>query len=316
VVDPAELNGDAEWMQDRVHGPEGDAPATMTANSPVAASPGNQAVQRAVSGGQPDGMLGVLGAAGNAAVQRMVTVQRQDFQLRLPEIGESLGWKPPPSDDTKLKLDPQVEAYCQATQALHAHVAPPAVAVGLGQINLGVPLPTPGPQPLAPGPAPAPAPTPAAQPTSDPTIQELKPKAADFGDLWKAVQGLPEVKSFMERLQQDALAVLRRDWTSASTGEKIVTIVGGVAIAGLAGAGVMSSPEGRDFAREQINGKKIPVPGVDGLHLEVTFTETNVGLGLHLDVGRFLPPQWGFGPASSPGKLGGPPVAPSGPGPF
>jgi hypothetical protein len=266
-------------MQDRTHGPDRDAPATTTAGSPVAAGPGNQAVQRAVSGGQPDGVLGMLGAGGNAAVQRMVTVQRQDFQLRLPEIGESLGWKPPPSDDYKLKLDPQVEAYCQATQALHAHVAPPTVAV-------------------------------------DPAAQEPKPKTADFGDLWSAIQGLPEVKSLMDKLRQDALAVLRRDWTTATTGEKIVAIVGGVTIAGLAGAGVMSTQEGRDFARDQINGKKIPVPGVAGLHLEVTLTEHNAGLGLHLDVGRFLPPQWGFGPASSPGTLGGPPVAPSGPGPF
>jgi hypothetical protein len=308
-------------MQGRVHGPDQDTPAATAASAPVAASPGNQAVQRAVSGGQPDALLGMAGAAGNAAVQRMVavqqvTVQRQDFQLRLPEIGESLGWKPPPNDDYKLKLDPQIEAYFRATQALHAHVAPPTVAVGLGQINLGIPpLPAPGPQPLPPGPAPAPAPTPAPQPRSDPAAQEPQPKAADFGDLWKAVQAVPEVKSLLERLQQEALAVLRRDWTSSTTGEKIVAITGGVAVAGLAGAGVLSSQEGRDFARDQINGKKFPVPGVGGLHIEVTLTENNAGLGLHLDVGRFLPPQWGFGP-SGPGTLGGPPVAPSGPGPF
>jgi hypothetical protein len=261
-------------------------------------------------------LLGLAGAAGNAAVQRMVTVQRQDFQLRLPEIGESLGWRPPPSDDYKLRLDPQIEAYFRATQALHAHVAPPTVAVGLGQINIGIPpLPSAGPQPLPPGPAPAPAPTPAPQPRSDPAAQDPQPRAADFGDLWKAIQAVPEIHSLLERLQQEALTVLRRDWTSATTGERIVAITGGVAIAGLAGAGVLSSQEGRDFARDQINGRKFPVPGVGGLHIEVTLTETNVGLGLHLDVGRFLPPQWGFGP-SGPGTLGGPPVAPSGPGPF
>jgi hypothetical protein len=304
-------------MQGRAHGADQDTAAVTAASAPVAAGPGNQAVQRAVSGGQPDVLLGMAGAAGNAAVQRMVTVQRQDFQLRLPEIGESLGWKPPPDDDYKLKLDPQIEAYFRATQALHAHVAPPTVAVGLGQINIGIPpLPSaPGPQPLPPGPAPAPAPTPAPQPRTDPAAQEPQPKAADFGDLWKAIQAVPEVKSLLERLQQEALAILRRDWTSATTGEKIVAITGGVAIAGLAGAGVLSSPEGRDFARDQINGKKFPVPGVGGLHIEVTLTENNAGLGLHLDVGRFLPPQWGFGP-SGPGTLGGPPVAPSGPGPF
>jgi hypothetical protein len=304
-------------MQGRVHGPDQDTPAVTAASAPVAASPGNQAVQRALSGGQPDALLGMAGAAGNAAVQRMVTVQRQDFQLRLPEIGESLGWRPPPSDDYKLRLDPQIEAYFRATQALHAHVAPPTVAVGLGQINIGIPpLPSAGPQPLPPGPAPAPAPTPAPQPRSDPAAQDPQPRAADFGDLWKAIQAVPEIHSLLERLQQEALTVLRRDWTSATTGERIVAITGGVAIAGLAGAGVLSSQEGRDFARDQINGRKFPVPGVGGLHIEVTLTETNVGLGLHLDVGRFLPPQWGFGP-SGPGTLGGPPVAPSsGPGPF
>jgi hypothetical protein len=304
-------------MQGRVHGPDQDTPAVTAASAQVAASPGNQAVQRALSGGQPDALLGMAGAAGNAAVQRMVTVQRQDFQLRLPEIGESLGWRPPPSDDYKLRLDPQIEAYFRATQALHAHVAPPTVAVGLGQINIGIPpLPSAGPQPLPPGPAPAPAPTPAPQPRSDPAAQDPQPRAADFGDLWKAIQAVPEIHSLLERLQQEALTVLRRDWTSATTGERIVAITGGVAIAGLAGAGVLSSQEGRDFARDQINGRKFPVPGVGGLHIEVTLTETNVGLGLHLDVGRFLPPQWGFGP-SGPGTLGGPPVAPSsGPGPF
>jgi hypothetical protein len=304
-------------MQGRVHGPDQDTPAVTAASAQVAASPGNQAVQRALSGGQPDALLGMAGVAGNAAVQRMVTVQRQDFQLRLPEIGESLGWRPPPSDDYKLRLDPQIEAYFRATQALHAHVAPPTVAVGLGQINIGIPpLPSAGPQPLPPGPAPAPAPTPAPQPRSDPAAQDPQPRAAGFGDLWKAIQAVPEIHSLLERLQQEALTVLRRDWTSATTGERIVAITGGVAIAGLAGAGVLSSQEGRDFARDQINGRKFPVPGVGGLHIEVTLTETNVGLGLHLDVGRFLPPQWGFGP-SGPGTLGGPPVAPSsGPGPF
>ncbi|MBP2326231.1 hypothetical protein JOF56_006616 [Kibdelosporangium banguiense] len=306
-------------MQGRVHGRQPDAPATAAASSPVAASPGNQAVQRAVSGGQPAGVLGMLGAAGNAAVQRMVTVQRQDFQLRLPEIGESLGWRPPPGDDHRLRLDPQIEAYFRATQALHAHVAPPVVSAGLAQINIGVPpvpAPPPGPQPLPPGPAPAPVPAPAPQPRTDPAAQEPRPRAADFGDLWSAIQALPEVKSFLDRLQTEALAVLRRDWTSAPTGERIVMITGAVAVAGLAGAGVLSSQEGRDFARDQINGRRFPVPGVGGLHIEVTLTENNAGLGLHLDVGRFLPPQWGFGPASSPGTLGGPPVAPSGPGPF
>jgi hypothetical protein len=297
-------------MHDRVD--DQDTPAV------TAASSGNQAVQRAVGGGQPDALLGLAGAAGNAAVQRMVAVQRQDFQLRLPEIGESLGWKPPPSDDYKLKLDPQIEAYFRATQALHAHVAPPTVAAGLGQINIGIPplpTPAPGPQPLPPRPAPTPAPTPAPQPRTDPAAQEPQPKAADSGDLWKAIQAVPEIKSLLERLQQEALAVLRRDWTSSTTGEKIVAITGGVAIAGLAGYGVLNSQEGRDFARDQINGKKFPVPGVGGLHIEVTLTETNAGVGLHLDVGRFLPPQWGFGP-SGPGSLGGPPVAPSGPGQF
>jgi outer membrane protein OmpA-like peptidoglycan-associated protein len=68
----------------------------------------------------------------------------------------------------------------------------------------------------------------------------------------------------------------------------------------------MTDPDARKFLIGQLNGRVLPVPGVDWLHLEVNTGGDNLMLGLHVDVGRLLPPILGFGPGS-PSAIGGPP---------
>jgi hypothetical protein len=48
------------------------------------------------------------------------------------------------------------------------------------------------------------------------------------------------------------------------------------------------------------------VPGVGGLGVELNTQGDNVMVGLHLDIGRYLPESLGFG-AGSPSAIGGPP---------
>jgi hypothetical protein len=46
---------------------------------------------------------------------------------------------------------------------------------------------------------------------------------------------------------------------------------------------------------QQIGGKDIPVPGVDGLKVQFATDPKNVGVTFTLDVGQHLPKSWGFG---------------------
>jgi hypothetical protein len=66
-------------------------------------------------------------------------------------------------------------------------------------------------------------------------------------------------------------------------------------IAGGALGGAMAKEDSRTFVLQQIGGKDIPVPGVDGLKVQFATDPKNVGVTFTLDVGQHLPKSWGFG---------------------
>jgi hypothetical protein len=246
--------------------------------------------------------------------RRSVPVQRDALQLKPPSLIA-------PADpaaryrlggDLQLQLDPQIEAMMQQ------QLQPAAVLPSLAQINLNLPA-TGAATPSSGGagsgafasPPPPPAPTGAAAPSATPApanteSKEEKPKNASASDVLKAVAAMPEVKIAWENLQTQVVSQVKIDWGKLKTGEKIgaISTVSVIALGGIAGAA--TDPAARQLMFDQLNGKTIPVPGLNWLTVETNIAGPNLMFGLHVDVGRFLPSVLNFGPGS-PSAIGGPP---------
>jgi hypothetical protein len=91
------------------------------------------------------------------------------------------------------------------------------------------------------------------------------PRAADVGDLMKAIWAVPVVQETTTRLLDQAGDRARRDWQGASTGDKALVVSSAAVIAGGSLAGVLSNNQARTAAFNFVVDKDLPVPGVDGL---------------------------------------------------
>ncbi len=117
---------------------------------------------------------------------------------------------------------------------------------------------------------------------------------------------VPAIDTAITSLQTQALDRVRRDWRNLGTGGQAVVVTSLALIGGGALTGAMTDPAARNFALSQLNGRVIPVPGVGGLGVELNTEGDNVMVGLHLDIGRYLPESLGFGPGSA-SAIGPPP---------
>jgi outer membrane protein OmpA-like peptidoglycan-associated protein len=134
-----------------------------------------------------------------------------------------------------------------------------------------------------------------------------EPKAAKPGDLLSGILKLPSVKKALDRLGDDAADQASRDWGALSRGEKGLVVSGGLVLGGGLVTGIISDPGARGFLLGQLNGRVLPIPYTKGtLGFELNTKGDDVMLGLHLDVGRFLPSRFGFGPGKAK-PIGGPP---------
>ena len=132
-------------------------------------------------------------------------------------------------------------------------------------------------------------------------------RAAKPGDLLGGIMKIPSVERALDRLGDQAADRAARDWGSLSLGGKSAVVSTGVLLGGGLLTGVMSDPDARGFVLGQLDGKVLPVPYTEGtLGLELNTKGDNVMLGVHLDVGRFLPKSLGFG-KGKPTAIGGPP---------
>ncbi len=95
------------------------------------------------------------------------------------------------------------------------------------------------------------------------------PRAAEVGDLMKAIWAVPAVQETTTRLLDQAGDRARRDWQSASTADRTLVVSSAAVIAGGSLAGVLSNNEARTAAFNFIVDKDLPVPGVDGLTVRV-----------------------------------------------
>src|SRR5262249_3415340 len=151
--------------------------------------------------------------------------------------------------------------------------------------------------PGPPAPA-APAPGPPGQ------VPDLKPGSAS--DIWQAVQADPTLGAAVTNLQDQAKARIRQDWAAPSTGEAAALISTAITIGGGAIAGILSNADSRSWVENTLRGTVYPVPLVPGLGVQLDLGGDSVIVGLHLDVGQFLPKALGFGPGDA-NALGSPP---------
>jgi hypothetical protein len=105
---------------------------------------------------------------------------------------------------------------------------------------------------------------------------------------------VPAVDGALTRLRTQATDRLAADWRGLSGGGKAAVVTSLVTIGGGALAGALASPDSRSFLLDQLNGRDLPVPGVDGLSVSFSTQRDNLGVMFTLDVGRHLPESLGF----------------------
>ncbi len=95
------------------------------------------------------------------------------------------------------------------------------------------------------------------------------PRAADVGDLMKAIWAVPVVQETTTRVLDQAADRARREWQGASTGDRALVVSSAAVIAGGSLAGVLSNNDTHTWALNAIVDKDIPMPGVDGLSVRL-----------------------------------------------
>jgi hypothetical protein len=175
-------------------------------------------------------------------------------------------------------------AAAKAADEVSTLIDPAKFTLGLGKLDID--LPPPPPAWLAPPKAGAPSPGKKGPPWK-PGGGPKKPRAATGKDVMKAIAKIPAVDDASKRLQSLVLDKVRRDYRSLEIGEKAALITTGAVLGGAALAGIGSSPEARSFALDQLNGKKIPVPGVPA-HIKFMTGGKEKGFMLTVDVAALI----------------------------
>jgi hypothetical protein len=230
--------------------------------------------------------------AGNAAVTALV--QRQEAGGGL-SLGGTRRSGPSLLGGEGLRLDPAIEAELRRLE-LERHVRellePGSVrsAFRAAPIDLSAPPPSRPAWLPPPGGTPAPEPAPVVPRGAGPET----PREASPGDVLDAVMAVPAVDGALTRLRTQATDRLAADWRSLSGGGKAAVVTSLVTIGGGALAGALANPESRNFLLDQLNGRDLPVPGVDGLSVSFSTQRENLGVMFTLDVGRHLPESLGF----------------------
>ena len=131
------------------------------------------------------------------------------------------------------------------------------------------------------------------------TTRRIDPPSARIATAEDFVKALMEVQAIangLKSLKTQGYNFIKNDWSRLNTAERVSVL----STTALIGGGVfLLSPEARRFALDKLNGQVLPVPGVNWLHFEFNRGGNNLMLGMHLDLGQFLPPILGFGPSSS-----------------
>ena len=225
---------------------------------------------------------------------------------------------------SSLRLDPDIEAQIRAIEMMNRMLTPgyiasassvaPTISLGTagltlsppgggsrtpGTSPLGVPPLRLGPAPTLPSPTlPTPqstppwlSPTPSTMPAPlvPPGAGPATSRAASAGDLFRALMRVPAISSAITTLRTEAASRARSEWNQLNTGERALVISHTALLGAGALAGVLSSPEGREFTLDMLQDRDLPVPGVPGLNFRFNVTGPNQQLFLNLDLAQLIP---------------------------
>ena len=294
-------------------GPVVRAPLAIGAPASPAEREAEQAAARVTQGG-----WGAVSAGAEPATLQRQEAEEDEFRLRLPELGQGLGFRPPRIglDLPQLQLDPEITMQIRAIQFARGLLSIENIMAAAEEIDGGVGPAPPGTPATAPGlalspgqlqggsPALAPGGSPAGGlgqplPARPPLVPRGKgpetPRAGKVGDLIGAVLKVPAVQAGIDRLRMQAESELRADWKGLSGGERVLVITQGVVLGAGIVAGVASDPEASQFVLGLVQGQNIPIPRLP-MTFQFNLTGLDQRLVIGLDVGALLPAGSGFGP--------------------
>ncbi|HZD04162.1 MAG TPA: hypothetical protein VE173_04565 [Longimicrobiales bacterium] len=188
-----------------------------------------------------------------------------DFTLRPGRF--SLG-------DFRLRLDPEIEAHIRALRSeapsprlRHLFLNPNWAALQQTELDrvLATPPPARPSRPLVPR---------GAGPST--------PRAAEVGDLMRALWAVPAVQQASGQLLDRLSGRMQRDWQRASGAEQALVVSWSAVIGSAAMAGVLSNREAREQAFDLVVDRDIPVPGLDGLTIRL---QERGGQATYRDIG-------------------------------
>jgi hypothetical protein len=191
----------------------------------------------------------------------------------------------------RFELDPEFNALLQ--QHVDQQLDPSVVKSALSQINFNLPSPMPG--PISP---PAPPTLPPTSPSSPIVPRGAGPQPARPGkpeDILEALAKIPEIDRAIKTLKEPVLQRGKKFWNNLGAAGKVSTVVS-VSSATLGFAVAELEVFRQAFA--PLNGQVISLPGLEWFGLEGNLAGTNIMVGLHVDVGKLLPANMGFGSAS------------------
>lgn len=171
--------------------------------------------------------------------------------------------------DGKLTLDPGI---VQMMGEIEAQMSARKIITEMTQPNWNLSLPTF--QSMLSSPPPNLFATPA-PPTGVPIpypAGPAVPRAGELSDIASAVFKLPAVQGLLTRAHDEGLSqvrLLRREWETAPTSNKVIMISMATVFAGSLIAPVIANQKTRDMAFGFIKGRDIPIPGVGGLSFQI-----------------------------------------------
>ena len=173
--------------------------------------------------------------------------------------------------DDQLTLDPEIvtmmeeiEAQMASRSILHDMLTPNwSLILPDLQSFITTPQPnvfsTPSPVPGSPNPYPV-------------GTEPVTPRVGELSDITSAVYRLPVVQRLVTQAHDEGLrqlGVLRREWDTSSTGQRVTMVTMATVFAGALITPIVANRQTRDLAFGLIKGRDIPVPGVDGLSFQI-----------------------------------------------
>ena len=214
--------------------------------------------------------------------------EEERYRLQWPGLRTSPFPRLRLAPELELHLDPEIQAQINAMRMVREMLDPASIRSSLLRVDFSTLLATQPPPWLTAPPTPTPAPL--VPRGAGPST----PRAASGGDVMRAILRIPAVDSALTSLRTQAAERARRDWRRLSTGGRVLLISQTALIAGGALAGVLSSPEGREFGLNLIQNRALPIPGVPGLTFQFNVTGPDQMIRFDLNVGALLPRSLGF----------------------